>query len=357
LQEARKTIFVFLEWFNKWHPIMRTHSISMRALKRRYRLVGFGPQGAVDDAGKTTFDEYHQFASFELSLNFLSSVIELSRKQRPAAVYYPSLGMSLYSLFLANLRLAPKQLIALGHPATTHSDKIDYVLAEEDYIGDTSLFSEKVVAVPKNAIPYLEPILPDFEPARRLPSEPIRVAVPCTIMKLNPRFLAACKAVQDCSPVNVEFHFMLGGSTGFQHAYARKAVRAQMPGAVVHDRAPYPEYMRRISACDLFANPFPFGNTNGIIDTVFLGLPGVCLTGDEVHSHIDEGLFRRMNFPEFCIANTAEEYVEALVRLVSDGELRKALASELKANRPDRVLYTGAPEKFADIFAQLVEAG
>lgn len=113
--------------------------------------------------------------------------------------------------------------------------------------------------------------------------------------------------------------------------------------------------MRRISACDLFANPFPFGNTNGIVDTVFLGLPGVCLTGDEVHSHIDEGLFRRMNFPEFCIAKTVEEYVEALVRLVSDGELRQALASELKATRPDRVLYTGAPEKFAHIFTQLVE--
>ena len=355
-EEPRKTIFVFLEWFNKWHPIMRTHSISMRALKRRYRLVGFGPEGAVDDAGKAMFEEYHQFGSFELSLNFLSRVIELSVKQRPAAVYYPSVGMSLHSVFLVNLRLAPKQLIALGHPATTHSDKIDYVLVEEDYLGDTSLFSEKVVALPKNALPYLAPVLPNFEPMRRRPGEPVRVAVPCTIMKLNPRFLAACKAAQDRSPVNVEFHFMLGGSTGFQHAYARKAIQAQAPGAVVHHLAPYPEYMRRISGCDLFANPFPFGNTNGVVDTVFLGLPGVCLTGDEVHSHIDEGLFRRLNLPEFCIAKTVEEYVEALVRLVSDGELRRGLASELKANRPDRVLYTGAPEKFADIFAQLVEA-
>ena len=240
-EEPRKTIFVFLEWFHKTHPIMRTHSISMQALKRRYRLVGFGPEGVVDDAGKAVFDEYHQFRPFEPSLNFLSSVIELSQKQRPAAVYYPSVGMSLHSVFLVNLRLAPKQLIALGHPATTHSDKIDYVLVEEDYIGDKSLFSEKVVALPKNALPYLEPVLPNFEPARRRRSEPVRVAVPCTIMKLNPRFLAACRAVQDRSRVNVEFHFMLGGSTGFQHAYARKAIQAQAPGAVVHHRAPYPE--------------------------------------------------------------------------------------------------------------------
>ena len=355
-QEPRKTIFVFLERFHIGHSIMRTHSISLQALRRRYRLVGFGPEGVVDETARSMFDEYRQFEPFEPSLKFLSAVAKLSAEQRPAAAYFPSVGMSLYSVYLANIRLAPKQLMALGHPATTHSDTIDYVLVEEDYIGDQTLFSETIVALPKNALPYLEPNLPNFEPARRRRGDPVRVAVACTIMKLNPRFLAACKAVQERSPVNVEFHFMLGGSTGLQHVYARKAIEAQAPGAIVHPRAPYPEYMRRISACDLFADPFPFGNTNGIVDTVFLGLPGVCLTGDEVHSHIDEGLFRRMNFPEFCIAKTMEEYSDALARLVSDEALRRALARELKANRPDRALYTGAPESFADIFAELVEA-
>jgi hypothetical protein len=355
-EEPRKTVFVFVERFHSGHSIMRTHSISLQALRRRYRLVGFGPEGVVDDVAKAMFDEYHQFGPFEPSLNFLSSIIELSDKYRPAAVYYPSVGMSLYSVYLVNIRLAPKQLMALGHPATTHSDKIDYVLVEDDFIGDKALFSETIAALPKNALPYLEPALPGFEPARRRRGEPVRVAVACTIMKLNPRFLAACRAVRDRSPVDVEFHFMLGGSAGFQHVYARKAIQAQAPGAIVHPRAPYAEYMRRISACDLFADPFPFGNTNGVVDTVFLGLPGVCLTGDEVHSHIDEGLFRRMKLPDFCITKTVEEYIEALLRLVSDGELRRTLASELKANRPDRALYSGAPETFADIFAELVEA-
>ena len=354
-ETPRKTVFVILERFHVGHSIMRTHSISMQALKRRYRLVGIGPEGMVDDVGKAMFDAYHPLEPFEPSLKFVSNVLALAEKQRPAAVYYPSAGMSLYSVYLLNMRLAPKQLVALGHPATTHSDAIDAVLVEEDYLGDPSLFSERVVALPASAIPYLEPVLQNFEPAPRLAGEPVRVAVACTIMKLNPRFLAALKAVQERSPVRVEIHFMLGGSTGFQHVYARKAIEAQLPGAVVHPRAPYPEYMRNLSACDLFADPFPFGNTNGVVDTVFLGLPGVCLTGDEVHAHIDEGLFRRMNFPAFCIAKTVEAYVEALLRLVSDGALRRALSARLKANRPDRALYAGAPEKFAEIFAGLVE--
>ena len=64
-------------------------------------------------------------------------------------------------------------------------------------------------------------------------------------------------------------------------------------GAIVHAHAAQPDYMRRLATCHMFINPFPFGNTNGLVDTVRLGLPGVCLTGPEVHTHIDEGLFRR----------------------------------------------------------------
>ena len=33
---------------------------------------------------------------------------------------------------------------------------------------------------------------------------------------------------------------------------------------------------------DMFLSPFPFGNTNGIVDAFTAGLPGVCKTGREV---------------------------------------------------------------------------
>ena len=71
---------------------------------------------------------------------------------------------------------------------------------------------------------------------------------------------------------------------------------AQVPNAIVHKSAPNAVYMANINDCDMFANPFPFGNTNGIVDTVYCGLPGVCLIGDEVHEHIDKGMFTRNEF-------------------------------------------------------------
>ena len=349
---SRPTVFVMLEWFHKRHSIMRTHSISMLALREHYRLVGFGPKGMVDKDGKAIFDEFHDYEPYSADLSFLRPILEQVDKHKPVATYFPSVGMALHSLYLVNIRLAPTQIIALGHPATTHSDKIDYVLVEEDYIGDESLFSEKVVPVPKNALPYFRPTIQLPESARKS-GGPVKIAVPSAVMKLNPQFIDTCRTIQQSARHDVEFHFMLGGAPDLVHSHAKKAIGLQLPGAVVHKTSEYQRYMANISACDMFANPFPFGNTNGIVDTVFCGLPGICLTGDEVHSHIDEGMFRRMNFPEWMIAESIEDYISAALRLIDQPEVRQELSAHIRREKQDEVLYSGNPSAFSKVFKTL----
>jgi len=83
--------------------------------------------------------------------------------------------------------------------------------------------------------------------------------------------------------------------------------------------------MSSIAQCDMYINPFPFGNTNGIIDMTHLGLVGVCKTGPEVFEHIDEGLFRRMGLPAELIASSVDEYVDATIALAVDHQRRHDL--------------------------------
>ncbi len=59
----------------------------------------------------------------------------------------------------------------------------------------------------------------------------------------------------------------------------------------------YADYLARVNHADLFLCPFPFGNTNGIVDAFTLGLPGICKTGPEVFEHIDGALFERAGMP------------------------------------------------------------
>ena len=96
----------------------------------------------------------------------------------------------------------------------------------------------------------------------------------------------------------------------------------------------------------MFVNPFPFGNTNGIVDTVRQGLPGVCLTGPEVHTHIDEGLFRRLDLPEWLVAKTVEEYIAAAVRLAENHPLRANLSKKIQQTDPDKALFQGDGQPF-----------
>lgn len=115
--------------------------------------------------------------------------------------------------------------------------------------------------------------------------------------------------------------------------------------ATVHKHQNYGSYMTVIAGCDLFLNPFPFGNTNGIVDTVWAGLVGVCKTGREVHEHIDEGMFRRLGFPDWMIAKTNEEYKASALRLIENADERAELSAKLAGPQAiEKLIFAGRPE-------------
>ncbi|SRY97603.1 putative glycosyl transferase EtpC [Escherichia coli] len=147
-------------------------------------------------------------------------------------------------------------------------------------------------------------------------------------MKINPGFLDTLREISDRSQVPLQFCFYMGFAQGLTLDYLRRAIRQVLPTAEVNAHMPVQVYQQALNSCELFVNPFPFGNTNGLVDTVRQGLPGVCMTGPEVHTHIDEGLFRRP-----CV-----------------------LQKFLTENDVEKVLFEGQPEKFAARVRELWEA-
>ncbi|HBB6657812.1 TPA: cobalt ABC transporter permease [Salmonella enterica] len=349
-------LVIVLEWFTCQHSIYRTHSSTMRALRKYFHVAGIGLAGATDDITQSVFDEFTEVPAESAVHDIVVRLAEL----RPDVVYYPSTGMFPMTVYLTNLRLAPVQLMALGHPATTYSDCIDGVLVEEDYLGDPACFSERVYPLPSDALPYLPPenvkrIVESRRPfadrqKASWPFElPVRIAVCASVMKVNPGFLWTLSEIQKRSRVPVQFCFYMGFAQGLTLDYLRDAIHAVLPGAEVNAHMPVQDYQVALNSCELFANPFPFGNTNGLVDTVRQGLPGVCLSGPEVHSHIDEGLFRRLGLPDELIATDRESYIRAVVRLVEEHDWREMLQHQLLDNDVEQVLFQGHPEKFAEV--------
>jgi hypothetical protein len=343
-------MLVILEWFSGSHSIYRTHSASIKAARERFRVVGIGHDGQVDQLGKAVFDEY-----VEVVGETVSFVRAKAQELQPDIVYYPAFGMFPHSIYLTNLRLAPVQVVSYGHPATSMSPVIDYFVLPEDWVGDATCFSEKLLPVPKAAMPFVPSAQSGtYRPQLREHPDVVHVAIAATTMKLNPGFIASLVRIRREAGRPVNFHFFMGAARGLVYLEARDFILRYLPDALVHPIMPYASYMDHLNACDLYLNPFPFGNTNGIVDVTALGLVGVCKTGPEVLEHIDEALFTRIGLPEWLVAKTNDEYVRAALRLINDETLRLSLRRTLIENAAVNEFYRGQPEAFAQALETLI---
>lgn len=355
-KNGKPVMVVLLEHFHSAHSIYRTHSTSMIAARERFHLIGIG-NDMVDEAGRAVFDEFHLLKGNSIfdKLGFLRNICD---ENGASVLYMPSIGMDLVTIFASNTRLAPVQAIALGHPATTHSDFIEYVIVEDDYVGSEECFSEKLLRLPKDALPYVPSALAPKNVEYRLRENPevVNIGIASTTMKLNPYFLEALRAIRDRANVKVHFHFALGQSSGITHPYVERFIKTYLGNAATaHPHSPYDQYLRILHNCDMMLNPFPFGNTNGIIDMITLGLVGVCKTGPEVHEHIDEGLFKRLGLPEWLIADSVDEYIERAIRLAENHEERLALRRHIIENNGLQTLFTGDPSPMGKVLLEKVE--
>ncbi|WP_213941767.1 peptide transporter [Pseudomonas sp. dw_612] len=351
---AKKPLMlVLVEWFSGGHSIYRTHSRTLEAARRDFHVVGIGYGANVDDLGRQVFDEFVEFAEPDDLFACLGQLRDLAQARQPHVFYMPSVGMFLITLFASNLRIAPLQVAALGHPATTGSRHIDCISVEDDFVGDPGCFTERLLRLPADGQPYRpSAIAVNLPRLTREDGSVVHIAVAATTMKLNPGFLAACQIIAartlQQSGKRVHYHFLVGQAQGLLYPQLLRLVERCVHDATVYPHQAYPDYMAILNRCDLFLSPFPFGNTNGIIDALTVGLPGVCKTGPQVFEHIDEGLFRRVGLPQWTIAQTREDYVQAAVRLATDYAERATLYRHLATDEPLRTLFSGRAQALSE---------
>lgn len=347
LVNGKPVMVVLLEWFNTNHSVFRTHSRSLLAMKNKFYLIGIGDDKCVDQGGRDVFDEFVtlQPGTFLDQLKFVKEIIDT---REASVLYMPSVGMQLITIFTSSIRLAPVQFTALGHGASTQSPWVDYFAVDEDYIGEKTTFSEKIIALPADAMPFINSSSLDaseIKPLSHAWNGKVKIAVAATVMKLNPEFLSACRQIAKRAKTKIEFNFFVGGCTGLVWPLVQQFISGYIPdNSIIYRHLPYPEYMRKLSLCEMFITPFPYGNMNGIADAAICGLVGVCKSGPHVHEHIDAGLFKRLGLPKWTIAKSVEKYIEAAVRLADIHEERFKLQKQLISSNNLNKLYEGRPE-------------
>jgi hypothetical protein len=363
-KNGKPVLLVVCEHFSEGHSVHRTHSSAVRALKESFHTIGLLYDHQVSPPIRDVFDEVMIFPKggiFEVVRATAAEIV----KARPAIVFHLGVGMSPHTIALASLRLARVQCTSFGHTATTMSPVMDYMILPEDFVLSRKCYSETLSLVPAKSMPYVprrdaEPVV--MRARDRLRPDPhgdgkVRVAIPASVMKLNARLFDALHRIRVASRSEVEFHFYPLAAVGLSSACLKRKVHERLPEAVVHTEYPYPVYMERLGQCDLFLCPFPYGNMNSIVDTVRLGMPGICLDGDEAHAHADAAYFLRMGFPPELIAKSLDSYVGAAVRLIDDAEWRGMCRKIALSCDLDRAFFTGDPSLFCREMERIAASG
>lgn len=357
--KGKPVMLIVLEWFGTGHSVYRVLSKAIIGLRKNFYLIGMGQNTQVEHEARTIFDKFIEWECPCDVSDFLAQVYSIAQENDVQVLYMPSIGMSLHTMFLSNLRIAPIQITTLGHSASTFSPQMDYFIIDEDFVGDESCFSEKVIKLPKDAFPFT----PSINALDKTPQASIRkktrvvqVAMTASTMKLNPVLLQTCRQIVEQSLTPVHFQFFIGFALGLTGLQVQQLVKQYLGNSVtVHFQHSYSDYLTLLAKCDLYINPFPFGNMNSIVDLLSVGLVGVCKTGREPHEHIDHGLFERLGMPKWLIAKTTDEYIDAALRLINNHEERLTIRAELKESASLNRLFEGRPELFGIEVKKLLE--
>ncbi|MFC3067666.1 tetratricopeptide repeat protein [Phenylobacterium soli] len=333
----RPTMVVVAEVIRSGHVQYRYFGQYLRQLRTRFRLVLAAPQGEIDEHVRPLFDETFGFDPYGPP-SFLGDVAGFVAAQAPDIVFWPSVGMARWGPLLANLRLAPIQMTALGHSASTFIPEMDYYLTEEGYVSDPALFSEKVLALPDASLRFeRHPRFAPPAPEIRERPEPLRVAIPSNLLKLNPGYLAVLRRILDEAGRAIELHVF--PNAGGVRLAALKAASPFLGKAVIHGRTSAQDYAEALNRCDLVLSPFPFGGLHSVVDALRQGLPVVALEGAEPHSRTDSMILRRVGMPEALIAQDEAGYVAAALRLIRDDAWRVELGRRAVALDIDSLLF------------------
>ena len=257
------------------------------------------------------------------------------------ALFYPDIGMSMATYFLAYARLAPVQMVSYGHPDTTGLDTIDYFLGADAPMepeGAEAYYSERLVRFARLPFCYQLFGLPQQIPPRAelgLPERGRLYGCPQSLFKFHPDFDAVLAAIAEGDP---DGHIVLIdglAKTWNDQLRARWAKSAPIlnervcfvPRQPLLDR-----FMALVAHCDVLLDPVHFGSGNSLYEAMAYGKPIVTWPGRFARARFVAAAYEQMGIAEMApIAPSLDAYAATALAFGRDKERCLAFATKAVA--------------------------
>ncbi len=336
VKAKRPKLLVVAEVFSSNHAMARCYQNYIIQLKKNYKVCLLTSEDAVDDRSRELFDEV---VNFSLSKSSINQIADLISKQKADILYYPSIGMATWTVMLVTYRFAPIQIAATGHPATSISSAIDYLIGPEFLFYNEELYSEKLLCIGNDLEATHVPPTNEKIPVAKIRKQPktVSIAVNAIAFKLNAAFLSICQQIEKETSREIKWCFF-SNQVGLQHYNLQKQLDKQLGSVTLVKSQDFNQYLEELNQCDMALSPFPFGGSNSNIDLLRLGIPLVFLTGEEAHSRTDEFYFQYFDLCEGLASQNIDDYLLQAKRLILDDEYRVRLSNKILSKNPDKLI-------------------
>lgn len=282
---------------------------------------------------------------------------------KPDVLFFPDIGMSAQTYFLAGRRLAPVQAVSWGHPNTTGLAEIDYFISAESIEpadADDS-YGERLIRLPRLPAFYEAPPPAAVAPrsALRLPETGTLYGCPQSLFKLHPDFDAVLAAIAQGDPSG---HIILidaihpGWKAVLKDRWARDFA-ILLERVTFLPRLSHEGFMAHLALIDVLLDPPHFGSGNTLYEAMSVGTPIVTWPGRFMRGRIVAGAYDQMGVSQPPVARTLDDYAAVALALGRDPARRAALRGELRAKaRTGLFDDIAAVRAFETFLAAAVEA-
>lgn len=319
----------FLSRFLADHTIGKLYQGFVRHMDRsRFEVVAIHAPMARHDTVRQGIDA--------LSDRVLDLPTGLADQQRAVGdekldvLFYPDIGMSSSTYFLAFARLAPVQAVSWGHPDTTGLDTIDYFVSssafESEHAGDH--YTERLIRLNRLPCFYQTPITPTEVPTRaafHLPESGTLYGCLQTLFKFHPDFDAVLAAIAEGDSTGRIV--LLEDSknkalTGLLKARWEKTFPILLDRVLFLPRMPFERFMAFITHMDVLLDPVHFGSGSTLYEAMAHGTPMVTWPGQFMRARIVAGAYRQMELADAPVATQLDGYAPLALALGRDAERR-----------------------------------
>jgi len=339
----------FLTEFFTRHTITKLYQGFIRYLDRtRFEVIVIHAAKSKRDDFSTQIDA---MADEALTLPPLQHDQHLvMNKAELDVLFYPDIGMTQSTYFLAYARFAPVQLTSWGHPNTTGLDTMDYFLSANCIEPENAQehYTERLIRL--NRIPcFYQLMSTPTEFAERailgLPGTGKLYGSPQTLFKFHPDFDRVLDAIAQGDPT---CHIVLvegRNSAWVQQLKSRWEKNAPhlFSRALFLPSMPLDRFMMLMAHMDVLLDPIHFGSGNTLYEAMSYGVPVITWPGKFMRGRIVAGAYQQMGITDAPIAKSLEDYAPLAI----------ALANDLERNRTLRELLVKASQRelFADALA------